>query len=411
VNFRGLLIHSVSLTLALAVTLALALALGMARAQESAPAPAAAPAAINPSSDLPTFEEALTRAANDLLSRLPSGSGRINLAIDPLIDGASGAQSYATRSIEKRIVEIIRQSYPRIVVQPFSREIIAQAPVVLVGTFTAINNANNASGLRDAYRICLTAADLHSQSIVAKGVARAKPDGIDPSPTPAFADSPVWTNDPALNAYIKTCQGTKVGDVLDSTYAETLGASTLISDGIKEYDAKHYREALAYYREALNLPQGNQLRALNGVYLSNWKLNRREDATDSFGNLVNFSLGRDKLQVRFLFKPGSNRFIEDPEIAAPYPMWLSQIAVAAIQKNTCLDIVGHTSRTGPPQLNDRLSILRAEFVKDLLQENEPQLANRLTASGVGSKENIVGTAKDDASDAIDRRVEFKVNKC
>jgi outer membrane protein OmpA-like peptidoglycan-associated protein len=380
-----------------------------ARGQE--PAPAAAKVAVNPSPDLPTFEEALSRAANDLLSQLSPGSGRISLVIDPLIDGASGAQSYATRSIEKRIVEIVHQSYPRIDIKPFAKETIAQAPIVLVGTFTAINNTNNASGPRDAYRICLTAADLHSRSIVSKGVAKAKPEGIDTSPTPAFADSPVWANDPALNAYIKTCQGTKIGDVLDPTYAETLGASTLISGGIQEYDAKHYREALAYYREALNLPQGNQLRALNGVYLSNWKLNRREDATDSFGNLVSFSLGHDKLQVRFLFKPGSNRFIEDPEIAAPYPMWLSQIAVATIENSTCLEIVGHTSRTGPPQLNDRLSILRAEFVKDLLQENEPSLANRLTASGVGSRENIVGTAKDDASDAIDRRVEFKVSKC
>jgi outer membrane protein OmpA-like peptidoglycan-associated protein len=387
------------------------LAHGIALAQETSPNSAGTKAPTNPSPELPAFDEALTRAANDLFSKMPAGSEHINLVIDPLIDGASGAQSTATRLIEKRIVEIVRQSYPRFEVKPFSREIIAQSPVVLVGTFTAINASNNASGPRDAYRICLTLADLQSKLIVSKGVSRAKTVGVDVSPTPAFADSPVWTTDPALNAYIKTCQGTKVGDTVDPTYSELLGASTLISNGIQEYDIKHYREALAYYREALNLPKGNQLRALNGVYLSNWKLDRRDDATDSFGNLINYSLTNSKLQVRFLFKPGSTQFIDDPELSSPYPMWLSQIGIAAVQQNVCLEIVGHTSRTGPAQLNERLSVLRAEFVRELLQGTEPRLSNRLIATGVGSRENIVGTAKDDASDAIDRRVEFKVNKC
>jgi outer membrane protein OmpA-like peptidoglycan-associated protein len=33
---------------------------------------------------------------------------------------------------------------------------------------------------------------------------------------------------------------------------------------------------------------------------------------------------------------------------------------------------------------------------------------RTIANGVGSRENLVGTGKDDESDALDRRVEFKV---
>ena len=39
------------------------------------------------------------------------------------------------------------------------------------------------------------------------------------------------------------------------------------------------------------------------------------------------------------------------------------------------------------------------------------LANRMIAAGVGSAETIVGSGKDNASDALDRRVEFKVVKC
>jgi outer membrane protein OmpA-like peptidoglycan-associated protein len=92
-------------------------------------------------------------------------------------------------------------------------------------------------------------------------------------------------------------------------------------------------------------------------------------------------------------------------------MWLKQIADRVLQSNVCLEIVGHTSPTGPAQMNERLSVLRAQAIKQLLEHGEPRLAERLVATGVGPRENLIGTGKDDASDALDRRVEFKVLKC
>jgi outer membrane protein OmpA-like peptidoglycan-associated protein len=380
---------------------------------------AAAPAALCQPSATATppppiaFEDAVLRAANDLFSKaaIQVDANKVDLVIDPLIDGVSGAQSLATRVMEKRIVALVQQSYPRFQVHQFESAALARQPVVLIGTFTAVNNAGAGDGVRDAYRICLALADLRSKSIVSKGVARAKPEGIDATPTPSFADSPVWVSDPATDTYIKTCQRTKLGDPIDPAFAERVGTSAFISEGILEYDAKHYREALAFYRTALAMPGGEQLRVRRGLYLANWQLNRRDDATEAFGSLVDYGLSRNTLSVLFLFKPGSTEFLEDQQIAAPYPMWLSQIATHTLQHDTCLDIVGHTSPTGPPQVNDRLSVLRAEFIKDLLQSGAPGLQNRLTASGVGSREVLIGTGRDDASDAIDRRVEFKVRRC
>ena len=37
--------------------------------------------------------------------------------------------------------------------------------------------------------------------------------------------------------------------------------------------------------------------------------------------------------------------------------------------------------------------------------------DRMIATGRGYRDNLVGTGKDDASDALDRRVEFKVVGC
>jgi len=90
---------------------------------------------------------------------------------------------------------------------------------------------------------------------------------------------------------------------------------------------------------------------------------------------------------------------------------LEQIAERTSQHQGCLEIVGHTSRTGPEPINERLSLLRAERIKQKLDRDVPALKTRTIANGVGSKENLIGTGTDDARDALDRRVEFKVVGC
>lgn len=362
-----------------------------------------------PPTPLP-YAEALRKAANDLFAKANLANERVELVIDPLIDAASGGQSTTTRAMQQSLIEIVQASYPRFTVLPFDSEALAREPVVLVGTFTAVNNQGG-DGPRDAYRICLTLADLKSRTIVSKGVARAQPEGVDVTPTPYYRDAPVWTKDPATDAYIKTCQGTKLGETVDPAYVERLTAAALINDGILKYEAQGFREALAFYRAARSLPGGDQHRVRIGTYLASSKLGRREDAVEAFGELVDHGLKSDQLMVKLLFRPGTTQFVDNPQITEPYPMWLSQIATRARQKGACLEIVGHTSRTGPPQLNDRLSALRAQFVMDLLLTGAPDSSSRMIATGRGFRENLVGTGKDDASDALDRRVEFKVIGC
>jgi len=74
-------------------------------------------------------------------------------------------------------------------------------------------------------------------------------------------------------------------------------------------------------------------------------------------------------------------------------------------------VTGHTSRTGSEAVNERLSLQRATSVKAKLVGEAPPLSKKLRESGMGFRENIVGTGADDASDALDRRVEFKVVGC
>jgi outer membrane protein OmpA-like peptidoglycan-associated protein len=384
-----------------------------AEAQTAGPA-APPPAAAPPPPPTPVaFDAALLKAANDLFSKanLEGAPDKVTLVIDPLIDGVTGAQSSATHLEEKRVIELVKSTYPRFQVARFSSESVAKSPIVLIGTFTAINNAGVAGGARDAYRICLALADLKSKTIISKGVARALPEGIDPTPAAFFADSPVFAKDISTDAYIKSCQGSKVGDTIDQAYADRILVASLVNDGIEAYDAGRYRDALDVYQSALKTPGGEQLRVLNGIYLANYKLRRTKPAMEAFGKLVDYGLKSDKLAVKFLFKPGSTQFNTDSSVRAPYGAWLEKIAERTAANKGCLEVVGHTSATGLAPINDRLSGLRADYVKDRLEDQDRSLRGRLIATGKGSREMIVGTGRDDASDALDRRVEFKVVKC
>lgn len=387
-----------------------------AAAETPAPTPKPAPsvAAAPPIPVLP-IDDAIMKAANDLFSKSqipPAGAAaRQVVVIDPLVDGVSGVQSNATQSLESRIVELVRNKYPQFEVLPFSASSVARAPIVLVGTFTAIDLQNKTGAAREAFRICLALADLKSGKIVSKGTARAQTQGVDISPSAYFRDSPTWAKDPLVDGYVKTCQGTKVGDPIDPVYLDGVMTATLISDAINFYNGSRYKESLDLYKSALRLPAGEQLRVFNGIYLASWKLGRKEEAAQAFGRIVDYGISNKRLAVKFLFKPGSTGFWADSQASGPYGVWLQQIARHAAQNNACLDIVGHTSRSGPEPLNERLSLLRAEYIKQRLESEVPQLSNRTIASGKGSRENIVGTGTDNASDALDRRVEFKVIGC
>lgn len=374
--------------------------------------PAPPPAASPPPPPMPVpFDEAVLRAANDLFSKasLPERAvDRVLLAIDPLVDGVTGAQSFATRSMEQRIVQLVRDKYPRFEVQPFSVSTIARFPVVLIGTFTPVNNAGQANGPRDAYRVCLALADLKERKVISKGVARSQMDGVDATPTAFFEDSPVWTKDPAIDGYVKTCQGTRPGDPIDQVYADRILAAAFVSDAIDAYDQKRYGDALELYKVASRTPGGDQLRAYNGIYLANWKLGKRRDGAEAFSKLIDYGLGTNRLAIKILFRSGSTNFLSDKQSAAPYSMWLDRIARAADRKASCLELVGHTSPTGPAPLNERLSVLRAEAIRTRLKARVPALGTRMIATGVGARENLVGTGRENASDALDRRVEFKV---
>lgn len=384
-----------------------------AEAPAPAPPPPPPPAAPAPPPPVLPYDEAVLSAANNLLGRaqLPTGA-RHALVIDPLIDGVTGMQSKATQAMGARIVQLIRERYPQYEVQPFSAANVQKSPLVLVGTFTGVNAERKTEGRREAYRICLALADLKSGKLVSKGLAFAHMEGVDVTPLNFFRDTPAWTEDPATLGYIRTCQGTRAGDPIHPQYINRIVTATLISDAIDAYDTGKFKEARDLYETALRTPEGQQARVYSGLYLANWRMGRKQDAVKAFGQLVEHGLENKRLGVKFLFRAGSAVLTTDTSpAAAPYQLWLMELSSQASKRQTCMAITGHASPTGPEPINERLSQLRADHIKRQLERAAPGLGKRLNAEGQGSRQTLVGNARDDASDALDRRVEFKVVGC
>jgi outer membrane protein OmpA-like peptidoglycan-associated protein len=357
---------------------------------------------------LPAFNPApKSSGISDLIKKDEPVVLRGVIAVDPAIDGNTGQQTIASRALDSRLLQRAADKFAQFDVLPVSSAGLGKAQYLLAGTLTPLDASNSTRG---SFRINLSLTDLKSGFVVAQSVTRIRGEGVDSTPTPFYRDSPSLTKDRVVEGQIRTAQA-PTGVSADEVYLSRIPISALIGEGSKLYEAGNYTEALRYYESAAARPEGQQLRVFNGLYLANTQLGRTDEAEKAFAKIAALGLATNSLSVKFLFRPGSLDFLADPKISAPYNMWLRLIAREVGSSGSCLTIVGHTSRTGTEQFNDRLSMQRAVTIQRRIEAQAPETAGRLQSIGMGFRENIVGSGTDDLRDGLDRRVEFKVRNC
>jgi len=376
---------------------------------------AAPPKATSLSNELP-FEEAVAKATDGLvaqtqtlpafLAKVESKLNKKGVVLDPMLDSTTGQQTAATVLLENRVTERMSTKYDQFEILPFRAANLSRAQYLLTGTMTRAPADRSKRGLL----INLALTDLKTGSVVAQASAIARDEGIDSTPLAYYRDSPVLVKDKVIDGYVAT-SATPPGQKADAYYMERIAAATLINEATTLYNQERYQEALGQYRSALATPAGEQMRVLNGIYLANAKLGRTAEAEQAFGRVVAFGIAANQLGVKFLFNPGSTEFWSDPKVSGAYQMWLRQIAKEGTAARACMNIIGHTSHTGSEQTNDTLSLQRATFIKQRLATESSALAARAKVTGMGFRENIVGSGSDNAVDALDRRVEFKIVPC
>jgi outer membrane protein OmpA-like peptidoglycan-associated protein len=378
------------------------------------PAPAPTPVVTNDTSER-SFDEAVNVATDALVAQLQKAPGpsvktqaRRGVVIDPMVDAVSGQQTATTHLLEQRVAERLASSHSLFDVMRFQISNLSKAQYLLTGTMTRVPSSQ--SGAAQVFQINLALTELQGGTVVAQASSRARDEGLDTNPTRYYRDSPVVVKDKVVDGYITTSQ-TPPGNPADPVYFERIATATTVSEATIAYNNESYQDALALYQTAAAKPGGEQLRVLNGIYLASWKLRRANEAEAAFGKVVALGLSSNNLGVKFLFNPGTTNFWSDPQVSGPYAIWLRQIARQAVVTKVCMNVVGHTSLTGSPAYNDRLSQQRAAYIKKRLDTEAPELASRTRSSGMGFREPIVGTGTDDARDALDRRVEFKITEC
>jgi outer membrane protein OmpA-like peptidoglycan-associated protein len=366
------------------------------------------------------FEQAVAQATDALVGqtrRLPGFLARVEdkvakrgVVVDPSIDAGSGQQTAATALMDQRVGSRMTTQFDSIEILPFETGNLAKAAYLLTGTLTRVAPAPGAAAGKRPLQINLALTDLRNGNVVAQASALARDEGLDHTPARYYQDSPILVKDKVVDGYIRTA-ATPPGQAADPFYFERVAVATVINEANQLYNAEKYADALAKYRAAGGTAGGDQLRTLNGIYLAQSKLGRTAEAEAAFGNIVAFGLKNNQLGVKFLFSPGSTAFWADPRISGPYAMWLRQIAKEADSAKVCMTIVGHTSRTGSEAVNDALSLQRAGSIQQRLAAETAALGTRIRTAGVGFRENLIGSGTDNAIDALDRRVEFKISPC
>ena len=394
------------------------------------PAPVLVPAPLPqrppPQTSAVAFDQAIDFAVDDLLIQaqrlpefqpapMPAGSAprkdptgaKIRIVVDNALDGLTGQQTVATRTLDDRLLARVPARFPAFEVSPISGGGVATARFILTTTVTVLEQVQNKTS---NYRLSFSLTDGRSGIVVALAAAQATAETVDITPTNFYRDSPSLVKDRTVEGQIRTAQ-TPAGTAADGVYLSSLSVAALIAEGSRLYEAAQYAEALAVYETAVARPDGKHMRVYNGLYLSNVQLGRMDGAEQAFGRLVQLGLATNSLSVKFLFRPSSTDFWPDPKISGSYPMWLRVVVRESLASKTCMTIVGHSSRTGTEQSNERLSLARAASIQKRLESVAPEISRQLQSTGVGFRENLIGTGTDDARDALDRRVEFRVRAC
>ena len=377
----------------------------------------AAPQATRLDNEL-LFEQAVMQATDGLaaqtqklpafLARVESKLAKRGVVLDPMLDATTGQQTAATVLLENRVADRLGSKADGFEILPFQSANLGKAQYLLTGTMTRVEG--DGSARKRALRINLALTELKSGTVVAQASALAKDDGLDHTPLAYYRDSPVLVKDKVIEGYART-SATAPGGKGDAFYLERIASATVVNEATVLYNQERYVEALGRYRSALALPTGEQLRVMNGIYLASAKLGRTQEAEQAFSRVVALGIAYNELGVKFLFNPGSTDFWSDARVSGPYPMWLRQIARESTTAKVCMNVVGHTSRTGSEAANDALSLQRANAIRQRLAGEAAALGAKTKTSGMGFRQNIVGSGTDNAVDALDRRVEFKIVPC
>ncbi|MEI6214349.1 MAG: OmpA family protein [Desulfuromonadales bacterium] len=319
------------------------------------------------------------------------------IVVDAFFNEQSAEVSVAGRTLQDSIVESLSKSTPSWPATLLGVKSLQKAQLVVGGTYKLLSGDSKHSTRWMAVKTQVQ--NIMTGQVIAQSEVFVDSKKFDAELIKFYKDAPM---------YMKTV----LQKPHESFNPDRLALNAKLADAREAYESGDFTSAEKSFSEVLVQVNGKNFVALSGLYQSLIRLNRLAEAEKAFGNLVDFGLESGSLSLKFLFKVGSTDFLAKDDLSTQYPLWIRQIAQQLSSKKLCLNVNGHASRTGSPELNERLSLQRAERIVVQLKKASPSLSSgRLKAFGKGFRENIVGSGTNDTLDAIDRRVDFDVTSC
>jgi outer membrane protein OmpA-like peptidoglycan-associated protein len=349
------------------------------------------------------FEEGITYLARDINSQF-TGSNQ-KLLLDTFLDANSGQALTINKSVEKLLTVNLGERFN--VIQMDAALENDHIDYALSGILQYDDSPGPSA--KKAYHFFVAVYEMNS------GVIRATSDALieipEYKPTSTYEDSPVFLRDEKLDELTASVKRSP-GERMSQSYLSYIGTKKFLVAAEQAYEKRDNEKALKYYTEAEKRPDGKNMTVYSGLYNTARLLNQSDEAERYFGKLINTSIDEKKrIEIKILFKVNSAYFIDIGDMPKHYSMWLRQIATQFQSRGECVKIVGHSSRTGKEEYNKTLSKKRAQLVQQVLAVKYPQVKKKTEIIGMGYAENIVGSGTDDARDAIDRRVEFRLMDC
>lgn len=358
------------------------------------------------------FNQAVQSLAHDLFVQLKDARGLLEatpsvIMLNPFIDGDSGNIVAVSQDIERHIHTEKAKNFSQLTLKNMTRENLLEAYYLMSGV---INMEPYGNSREKHYHLYASILDIKKGEIVASSNIWVQETDLDFTPSALYKDSPMYLKDQHFESLVKIAKGHS-GDKADIKYYGALQTNVILEEARNAYDNYRYNEALSLFKEAANRQDGQVMKAYAGLYNTYYKLGNMQGVEDAFYKMVAIGMLTNNLSTRFLFSVNTTEFIEDTELRHQYQLWLKKIAEYFQESKQCIEIIGHSSRSGTEAHNLQLSWQRADKIQQLLMHYAPHIGYRLTTVGKGFSENIVGTGTDDARDAIDRRVEFAVTGC
>ena len=253
-------------------------------------------------------------------------------------------------------------------------------------------------------------AAINQQGLILPGVLlRVNAHQFDATPSRFFRDAPIYLTGQFHDKRSRLTAGGASGLSLEQR-SLFIAIEVLNQQGILDFEEGRNQQALQSFTKALQLDPEN-LSALFGSYQVWRELNNSVQYEGFFARMLASAIRQENISFRFFFQVRTADFRDDIDVSKDYSFWLFQLARQIHASGRCLLIQGHASNSGTLEYNQKLSKDRAQQVAKQLIKFIPELKSKIAFEGRSFLDNMVGSGTDDAKDAIDRRVDFKLRRC